>query len=280
MKNISLFNLQFWSRHWEKIGDNLLAIVWQLLLTTVIFGLIDHFGKKIINRYLAQKRRKSKRRQTITALIISIFQYTVIFFYLFGVLSILGIPVGTLLASAGIFSLAIGMGAQGFVSDLVNGFFILSEDQFDVGDTVSINEQIGTVVQLGLRTTRIKTTSGAIIYIPNRQITMVKNLAHNAISLNIDLQLAVNNNFKQVANIIDQVNHQLGTEKRAILAGPKIIGITAQKGSTVTFTIAFKVRPAQQNKIKNCYLSSYILALQKEKINFAQPSGSTQLESH
>ncbi len=156
--------------NWDKISENLLSILWQLVITTIVFYLISHFGKKILNHYLKSKRRPhSKRSRTITALINSIFQYTVIFFYLFGVLSILGIPIGTLLASAGIFSLAIGMGAQGFVSDLVNGFFILSEDQFDVGDVVQINQQIGTVIQLGLRTTRLKGTDGSIV--PTGNIT-------------------------------------------------------------------------------------------------------------
>lgn len=258
--------------NWDKITSHLLETAWQLLLSTLIFYLISHFGKKIIKRYLLSKKVnvKNKRTRTITALINSTFQYTVIFFYLFGVLSILGIPVGTLLASAGIFSLALGMGAQGFVSDLVNGFFILSEDQFDVGDTVLINNQIGTVVQLGLRTTRLKASDGSLIFIPNRNITIVQNLAHNAMSLTIPLELDAGNDFTKVTSIIKKVNGEIVPEKKTIVSGPTIVGITGQNGENVTFSIFFKVKPGKESSIRNLYLSHYLKALKKNDIVLAK----------
>lgn len=264
--------------NWDKISENLLSILWQLVITTIVFYLISHFGKKILNHYLKSKRRPhSKRSRTITALINSIFQYTVIFFYLFGVLSILGIPIGTLLASAGIFSLAIGMGAQGFVSDLVNGFFILSEDQFDVGDVVQINQQIGTVIQLGLRTTRLKGTDGSIIYIPNRNISVVQNLAHGGIALNIDLELDANNNFEEVNNLIKRANSIIQPEKNAIVSGPSITGITKQTGKAVTFSVHFQVNPGKEGSIRNLYLTSYIQILQENNIAFANTTNTNKL---
>lgn len=262
--------------NWDKITDNLFNVIWQLLLTTLIFYLISHFGKKVIDRYLTSKRKRkqNKRTRTITTLINSIFQYTVIFFYLFGILSILGVPVGTLLASAGIFSLALGMGAQGFVSDLVNGFFILSEDQFDVGDTVSINSQIGTVTQLGLRTTRIKATDGSTVFIPNRNISIVKNLAHNAIGLTINLELDTDNDLDKVHTLIKKVNGEIIPQKKTIVAGPTIIGVAAQKGQTMTYSIFFKVKPDKQSTVKNIYLSHYIEELRVNDIKFAKTTSS------
>ena len=265
--NFSMHKIQF---NWDKIGQNFLSIIWQLAITTLIFYLLSHFGHKIINNYLARHNTiRNKRTKTITALINSIFQYTLIFFYLFGILSIIGVPVGTLLASAGIFSLALGMGAQGFVSDLVNGFFILSEDQFDVGDTVSINGQVGTVDQLGLRTTRLKASDGSIIYIPNRNITIVQNLAHNAIGLTINLELDADNDFSHITKIIKEVNKSIKPEKGTVSSGPSIIGVTGQNGRTVTYGVYFKVKPEKQSIVKNLYLGKYIQALQKNDIKFA-----------
>lgn len=267
--------------NWDKIGNNLVSVLWQLLLTTIIFYLISHFGKKIINGYLERKRKnaKNKRTKTITALINSIFQYTVIFFYLFGVLSIVGVPVGTLLASAGIFSLALGMGAQGFVSDLVNGFFILSEDQFDVGDTVLINSQTGTVIQLGLRTTRLRASDGSIIFIPNRDISIVQNLAHNSIGMTINLELDASNNFEKVEQIIKKVNGQVQPAKKTIVQGPNVVGVTGQNGPTITYAIYFKVKPDKQSAVKNLYLSHYIEALQANEIKFAAASSTITTKS-
>lgn len=256
---------------WDKIGSNLLSIIWQLLITTIIFYLISHFGKKIINRYLASRPTKntSKRTKTITSLINSVFQYTVIFFYLFGVLSILGVPVGTLIASAGIFSLALGMGAQGFVSDLVNGFFILSEDQYDVGDLVQIGTNVGTVIQLGLRTTRLKASDGSIIYIPNRNITVVQNLAHGGIGLDITLNLDTSNDINKVEEIIKECNSNIQPEKKTIMKGPTIVGVTGQTGQKFTFQIHFQVKVGKQSAVRNLYLSKYIQALQENNIKFS-----------
>ncbi|MDE7055793.1 MAG: mechanosensitive ion channel family protein [Lactobacillus sp.] len=269
MKTSMKINPSDFTVDWSKISNNLLGTIWQLFLTTLIFYLINRIGKKVINQYVNDRKAKNKRTKTITALINSIFHYTVLFFYLFAVLSILGIPVGTLLASAGIFSLALGMGAQGFVSDLVNGFFILSEDQFDVGDTVKIDSQVGTVVQLGLRTTRLKGSDGSIIYIPNRNISIVQNMAHGGISLNINLELNANNDFEEVKKIIKQVNSTIQPEKKTLVQGPVIVGISNQNGNDVTFTVHFQVKPGKESTIRNLYLSNYIAALQKNDIKFA-----------
>lgn len=269
MKQLFQINQRVLKVNWDRLGENVLTIIWQLAVSTIVFYLIDHFGKKIINHYLMHsKRPKNKRTRTVAALINSIFEYTVIFFYLFAVLSILGIPVGTLLASAGIFSLALGMGAQGFVSDLVNGFFILSEDQFDVGDIVQINNETGVVVQLGLRTTRLKGADGSIIYIPNRNISIVQNLAHGGIGLNIELQLKADNDFKKVHDLIKQVNNSIALEKKTLIQGPKIIGITSQTAQTVTYVIHFQVKPGRESAVQDLYLTKYLKVLQENDIAF------------
>lgn len=272
LKHISLHKIQI---DWDKITQNLISMAWQLAITSLIFYLIAHFGRKIINRYLSKHNTsRNKRTRTITALINSIFQYTLIFFYLFAVLSILGLPIGTLLASAGIFSLALGMGAQGFVSDLVNGFFILSEDQFDVGDLVQIGSNIGTVVQLGLRTTRLKASDGSLIYIPNRNITIVQNLAHDGVGLDINLDLDTKNNVEKVEELIKECNRTIQPEKKTIVQGPNIVGITEQTGQKFVYSIHFQVKPGKQSAIKNLYLTNYIKVLQENGIDFASATTS------
>ena len=263
-KNVLKFN-------WDRLGEQVLTIIWQLLVSALVFYLIDHVGKKIIKHYLDHsKRKQNKRTQTVTALINSIFEYTVIFFYLFAVLSILGIPIGTLLASAGIFSLALGMGAQGFVSDLVNGFFILSEDQFDVGDIVSINNQTGVVVQLGLRTTRLKGSDGSLIYIPNRNISIVQNLAHGGIGLDIEIQLKANNDFAKVHSLVEQVNNKLSTDLNFLVQEPKIIGIAEQTAQTVNYVVHFQVKPGHEKEVQDKYLTQYLKVMQNNQVLLAE----------
>ena len=124
----------------------------------------------------------------------------------------MGIPVGTLLASVGLVSLALGMGAQGLVSDVITGMNILSEGEYNIGDTVKIGNYTGTVLSFTLRNTHLKTTNGAVIYIPNRNITVVENLSHGSHSgwsMDINLNLSVENNLTEINHAVDTVNAAL-----------------------------------------------------------------------
>lgn len=248
---------------WNEILHNLLSNLWQLLITSVLFWLLWLIGKKLIAKYFLNSRhtkKMSQRTQTISRLASNIFQYTILLFYLYAVLSILGVPIGTLLASAGIFSLALGLGAQGFVSDIVNGFFILNEDQYNVGDQVQIGDQSGQVVELGLRTTRIKSSDGSIIFIPNRQIAVVKNLSRGGAGIDIDLQLPLTADLEQVAALIKTVD-QASPLAAALKREPQIIGVISQTAAAVTYRIHLQVKTDKALAAKNYYWAHYLQAL-------------------
>lgn len=117
----------FSTLNWDAIVKNLGDRILSILLAFVIFGAILWVGKLIIDAAFHQTRRiqvlgGTHRAATFHALTLNIFRYTCYFFLLYALLSLIGVPVGTLLAGAGIFSIALGLGAQGFVSDVVNGF--------------------------------------------------------------------------------------------------------------------------------------------------------------
>ncbi len=109
----------------------------------------------------------------------------------------------------------------------------------------------------------------SIIYIPNRNISVVQNLAHGGIALNIDLELDANNNFEEVNNLIKRTNSIIQPEKNAIVSGPSITGITKQTDKAVTFSVHFQVNPGKEGSIRNLYLTSYIQILQENNIVFA-----------
>lgn len=248
---------------WNEILHNLLSNLWQLLITSLLFWLLWLIGKKLISKYFINSRhlkKMSQRTQTISRLASNIFQYTMLLFYIYAVLSILGVPIGTLLASAGIFSLALGLGAQGFVSDIVNGFFILNEDQYNVGDQVQIGDQRGQVVELGLRTTRIKSSDGAITFIPNRQITIVKNLSRGGASVEIDLQLPLTADLDQVTALIKKVD-QASPLVSALNREPQILGAVKQTSTALTFRVQLQAKAEKAVAVKNYYWAHYLQAL-------------------
>lgn len=272
MKNLD-FKIAGISIDVDKLFTSGVTILWKLLISTLVFYLVSHFGRKIIKRYLDKHNDKlvlSKRSQTISALVNSLFRYTMVFFYVYSILTILGIPVGTLIASAGIFSLAIGLGAQGFMSDLVNGFFILSEGQYDVGDNVEIGTETGTVTQLGLRTTQIVTTDGTLIFIPNRQISIVRNLTHGGIGLNLDMNLDADTDLKLLSSLLDQADEDLLTWHDKLVSGPTQIGVVGQQGQTITYRVHFQVKPGFEGKIRQAYWQAYLQYLRVNQVKFGQ----------
>ena len=167
------------------IIENILTKVISLLLLLIVFyiakKMLHTMVQRIVKPSLKMSRHDVGRQKTISRLLENVFNYTLYFFLLYCILSILGLPVSSLLAGPGIAGVAIGMGAQGFLSDVINGFFILFERQLDVGDEVVLtNGPItvsGKVVSVGIRTTQLRSEEQALHFVPNRNITVVSNFS-------------------------------------------------------------------------------------------------------
>lgn len=259
------------SLNWDRIGDNLLQRFSTIILATIIFAVILWLGKWLINSFF---KRTSKiefmggfhRAATFRALTLNIFRYTTYFCYLYAILSLIGVPIGTLIAGAGILSIAVGLGAQSFVSDVVNGFFILLEQQFDVGDEVELNNIHGKVVGIGMRTTRVLSSDGTVNFIPNRTITVVKNFSRHDLSTNIDLQIAANAPIEQINNVIAQVNSEFMEEHDQSIDGKiTIVGPISVNGQLV-FRVVVTTKQNAATSIHAALLSRYLKALAANNI--------------
>ncbi len=113
----------------------------------------------------------------------NVFSYAIYFVAGVMILETLSVDVRGLLAGAGIVGLAVGFGAQNLVKDIITGFFIIFEDQFSVGDYVRVGTFEGTVEEIGLRTTKIKSWTGEINILPNGSIVEVTNFSlHNSVA--------------------------------------------------------------------------------------------------
>ena len=270
MKNLD-FKIAGISIDVDKLFTGGVTILWKLLISTLVFYLVTHFGRKIIKRYLDKHNDKlvlSKRSQTISALVNSLFRYTMVFFYVYSILTILGIPVGTLIASAGIFSLAIGLGAQGFMSDLVNGFFILLEQQLDVGDLVQIDSIKGTVTAIGLRTTQLTGSDGTLTFIPNRNITTVQNFSRNNMASNVDIRISTETPLEKLVQVIKDTNDQLIPTTPELSAAPVIVGPLTSNGLLV-FRVTVTTKNGAQGQVASKFLAAYLKALRKQQVPLA-----------
>ncbi len=189
------------------------------------------------------------------------------FFWIYAILSAIGIPVGTLIAGAGIFSLAIGLGAQGFVSDMVNGFFILLEQQISVGDMISVNGIEGQVTYVGIRTTQIQSIDGTLNYIPNRNITVVSNKSRNNMQALMEIPIASDAPFDDITRIISDINKNIDLTKLQITKRPYIVGFSNQNDGTLVLQVAAYTKPGAQYHVRNVLLEKYLTAIKDAQIN-------------
>jgi small conductance mechanosensitive channel len=154
----------------------------RILLIIVGLMLAGRIGSRLISGLMRPGRIPGiwdeRRINTMRGLIKSLLRYTLYFVGAIMILSELNVNTSSILAGAGIVGLAVGFGAQNLVRDVVTGFFILLEDQFAVGDNVSIADVTGTVEDMGLRVTKIRDATGDLHIISNGEIKQVTRLVH------------------------------------------------------------------------------------------------------
>ena len=199
------------------------------LITIILIIIIASISVKLCNKLVdyimltkdnANKKFKiksnEKRSETLHKLIRSAIRYTIYFIAFFQILSTLGINTTSIVASAGIASVAIGFGAQSLVKDIISGFFIILEGQFDVGDEVKLYNQAafiagGSVMSLGLRSTKIRSGNGEIYFIPNGSINQVINysLTYNLAEVKFSIQIdeTIEAIEERIQKILDVANN-------------------------------------------------------------------------
>ena len=255
---------------WHEISQHFFSRLLLIVVTIILFFILLWLGRLIIDHLFVESNhvkilKSSNRVSTIHAHTLNIYRYTCYFFLLYAILSEIGVPVGTLIAGAGIFSIALGLGAQGFVSDMVTGFFILLEQQLDVGDVVEVDSIKGTVTALGLRTTQITSSDGTLNYIPNRRITTVRNFSRNNMVANIDIRISPKAPLEKIAEIISEENKKLTATVTELRSTPVIVGPVNTNGQLV-FRVTITTQNGVQDQIASKFLSQYLKALRANKI--------------
>ncbi|MCX5660292.1 MAG: mechanosensitive ion channel [Planctomycetota bacterium] len=158
-----------------RIGIVMLIVIGARVLISALQGLSQFIVSNDWGPLGLVWRHNKARVRTIHSLVLNVVKYFIYFTALGIVLSELGINYATYLASLSVVGLAIGFGSQGLVQDMVTGFFVIFESQFDVGDMVDLSGQTGVVTELGLRMTKIRNYFGQVVVIPNRNISVVGN---------------------------------------------------------------------------------------------------------
>lgn len=223
------------------LGTKLLSILFTLFLCWVLIQLsgrlVQHFLRAQVQREkLAMSERKADTLNTVAG---SILKYVVYFIGLVSVLKQLGVPTESLLVIASAGSVAVGLGAQGIAADMMEGFFILFEDHYAVGDIVTIQGITGTVESVTLRSTKLRDSMGCVHIIPNGSVGTVTNQCRDYINAAVTVGIAYGESIDRALAVLEDEMKKTA-DITDILETPVVAGIVGLDDSAVTIKIVAK----------------------------------------
>jgi moderate conductance mechanosensitive channel len=272
--------LEKWEKWMGKINWAELLLdagIWtaKFLLIIFMFIIIRSIGRRVINRMFeraaSHRKMSSGRIITLQKLVVNLFSYVLIFIFAGIVFKQFGLEIGTLIAGAGVVGLAIGFGAQGLVSDVVTGFFILLEKQMEVGDYVTIGGVDGIVEEVGLRTTHIRAFDGTLSYMPNREISTIANHSRGNMRALVDIGIAYEENIDQAVKVLQDACDRVKENNENIVEGPNVLGVHALGSSDVVIRIISKTRNGEQWAVERELRQAFKEALEANDIEIPYP---------
>src|SRR5947209_1770347 len=218
---------------------------------------------------------RATQLRTLASIIQSVGGFVIFFFALLQILEDVGVDVKPFLASAGIVGLAIGFGAQTLVKDVINGFFVVIDNIYDLGDLVKIAGVQGTVEQMSLRMTVLRDDTGALHSIPNSEIKIVSNMTRDWAQVALHVSIDYSESSDRVIHLLKEVGADLQNDQEFgndIVGHPEVPGIERVSGSEVDYLMVVKCRPGRQHAVRRELRKRIKTCLEKNGIKAGAPN--------
>ena len=252
IKNVlaSLFEPLTKVETYENLITKLALILIYILVAIIVISISNKIIAQAFKIQNKSKKGNKKRSKTLISLVQNVVKYIVWFIVITTVLSKFGISVEGIIASAGVVGLAVGFGAQTIVKDVITGFFIIFENQFDVGDYVKINSggttvAEGTVKSIGLRSTRINTITGELTILPNGSMGEITNFSITNGTAIVVIPVSVEENLDAVEKKLNKLFVSMRSKYYLFVTDPVVLGIDAIENNKVTFRISAETIPGE-----------------------------------
>jgi small-conductance mechanosensitive channel len=273
----------------------LLILVLAFVATRLVARAIRRFvagmkGERVQRRILRERgpdvagvdaaptRRAAQRAETIGALVRSIITFSIWTVAVLMALGELGLNIGPLIAGAGIVGIALGFGAQNLVRDFLSGIFMLTEDQYGVGDMIDAGPAIGTVEAVSLRTTRMRDIDGVVWHIPNGTIERIGNKSQQWSRAVLDIVVEQSTDVEAASEVIRRVVSEVWQSeewKKVILEEPEVWGVESLGVEGIAIRVVAKTRPAKQFRVARHLRGRIKVAFDEAGIEI--PSSTTRL---
>jgi moderate conductance mechanosensitive channel len=215
----------------ELAGSRSIRVLLILVAAFILIRVLKAFTDRVVQIAKSQARAALMREQqtrTLAAILYSAGATVIVAAAILMALPEFGFNVTPVEAAAAVASIALGFGAQNLVKDLINGFFIVFEDQFVIGDLVQLNGETGRVEYLTLRRTVLRNSSGAVITVPNSLVGQVANLSRDWSQIFVDLAIPSDEQVGRALATLEKISDDLRNDPNwspAIIDGPRVLGV-------------------------------------------------------
>ena len=250
------------------------VLIIAFILTRLLKAAARHLGNLSSSQGLPSAVR-SQQLRTLSSVIHSVGLFLIMFVAALQILPLLGINMGPLLASAGIAGVAVGFGAQTLVRDFINGFFILVENQYDIGDTIKIAGVQGTVEAMTIRRTVLRDGDGTVHNVPSSEIKVVSNLTRDWSQVAMSISVAYSADSERVIKLLQEVGEGLASDpaySAMILAKPEVPGIEKVSGDSVDYLMLVKTKPGAQDNVRRELRRRVKASFEEHKIEPGNPN--------
>ena len=237
------------------------------ILNTLTIVVICYFLNKLLKWILTKCFAKTNRGITILRLLHSFLRWMIVIIAALAILSTWGVNTSTLLASAGVLTLVIGLGAQSLVADVVAGLFIVIEGEYLVGDIVVIDGWRGTVKEIGIRTTKVEDAGGNLLIINNSEIKSLINQTTELSVAKCVMSVDYSEDIERVEEVIKSNLEEIGKNIPGIIEGPFYKGINELADSSVDVLMVAKCKEEDIYQVQRDMTKQFYLLFNKNNIN-------------
>lgn len=253
----------------------------EVLLVLAVAALVARYGARLLRRVLTRATNRAAARggderggarvSTVVALIVNLWRLFVTVVALAIVLGMLGIDLTPILASATVIGATIGFGAQSLVRDYLSGMLLTMEDQYGIGDTITVDDATGVVEDLSLRVTRLRAVDGSVWYVPNGEIRLLTNSSRGWAKAVVDVPVAPGD-----ADALDRVREAMTgaaqeVAEQAPFAStstepPEVVGMVAAGVDSCTVRVALRTVPARRTALERALREAVMARLAAEDL--------------
>lgn len=252
--------------------NNLLKILSFIFGAIIIYQVVKIIIKRVFSINFKSKKFKNnqfirKRQKTIEKIILSLWRYFTYFITLLIILSNIGVNIETILTGAGILGVIFAVGSQNLLQDFLEGFFNVFEDNISVSDYVAIDDVEGNIIDIGLRTIKIKSYTGEVHIIPNSKIGHIINYSLEDGKAILDVSIDYDSNLDKVLDVIKITLNQIKARNDNIISTPIIMGVNNLDPIGYKIRIMCHTKSETHWSVQRFMLGELIKSFAENKIN-------------